>query len=378
MQEVNRYRIESIREFFRYSLIGLLLINILSPFVILFINPEGFFLGQKITGTPALVYAMGFFLITALVMISLYKKSKGYAFVALVYGIIFYINGYLNVLNNNGQIPPAIFWLILVCSLILSGVTLLNPSGKQEISREISTSTIFTEKSLAGLFVVAGVFLCFILYMSISLMMYQYETNDCAYRIEIDPDTPLHNVTLMIPYPFRISENIATIGTLIGNSPPCFTNYSQSVVETENGPMIRITADSMGKDQNSSPQIPLSLYQNFFVQGPLTSSDSPDHRSVLSPKSTSEPVSCSDTQFQKMSSGQKSSDCSRYESRMYAAFETDPASQTSITVSFDRMRMISSSQSPRRDAFQERITATISGNAKGWYNASGSLLASAK
>jgi hypothetical protein len=375
MQEVNRYRTEFIREISRYSLIGLLIINILSPFVILFINPEAYFLGQKIAGTPALVYALGLFFITALVMFCLSKKTKGNEVITLVYGVIYFINGYLNVLNITGQSPPAIYWLILAVSVILSSATRLNASGEPGGEHKKSVSTVFTEKPFTGLAVVVGVFLCFILLSAFSLLTYQSETNDCVYQIGIDPDTPLYNVTLLIPYPSGISGNNTQAVTRVGESPWYFTNYSQSVVETVNGTMIRITADSIEKDRNGSSQEPLALYQSFFIEGPPTSSASTDHQPVLSPKSLSDPASCRDTQFQGMSSGQKFSDCSRYESGIYAAFETDPGSLTSITVTLDRMRMISSSQSPRRDAFREYITATISGSVNGWHNASGSLLA---
>ena len=145
MKEANRSGIEFIGDISRYSLIGLLVINILSPFVILFINPEALFLGQKIAGTPALVYALGLFLVTALVMFGLYKKSRGYAFIALLYGMIYFINGYLTVMDNYGQYPPAIYWLILLLSAILCSTTLLH-SGKPVDAGEKRIYTLFTEK----------------------------------------------------------------------------------------------------------------------------------------------------------------------------------------------------------------------------------------
>jgi len=377
MQETNRSRIEFIGDLSRYSLIGLLLINILSPFVILFINPEAFFLGQKIAGASAHVYAIGLLIVTALVMFCLYKKTKGYAIIALAYGIWYFINGYLTVLYYNNQVPALIHWLILLLSVILFGTTLLVKSEKPAEPYEKSAYTIFSKNPRAGLLLSAGVLLCFLLVTSIGLLSYQKEYNTCTYQIEIDPDTPLHNVTLMVPLPPGISQDIGS-EDLTGSSLPYFSNYSQSIVETKNGTIIKITADSIVKPDNGLPLNPVILYHSILVEGALDSSSPPDTQPVLSPESSSEPTPCSNVQFHGMLSGDKPKDCSRYESGIYAAFETEPASQTLITVSFDRTRMISSSQSPRRDAFQEHITATIFGSADGWYYAKGVILATAK
>lgn len=374
MQPENRNRLEFIKDLSRYSLIGLLLINILSVFVILFINPEAFFLGYKIAGAPAVLYAMGLIFITVIVMVFLYYKIKGHAIIALVYGMLFFINGYLTVLYYNNKVPPAIYWLVLLLSVTLFCTTLLIKSGKPAEPNVKSVDTIFMGKPWAGLLVSAGVLLCFLLITSIGFISYQKEYNTCLYQIEIYPDTPVHNVTLMMPLPSgNFRKNMSK--DLIGNSLSYFTNYSQSLVETENGTMLKITADSIEKPGDGLPQEPLRLYQSFMVEGPRDPSSPPDNQPVLSPEWTLLPDSCSNTQFQGILSGKRPSDCSHYESGVYATFETDPASQTIITVSFDRTRIISSSQSLNRDAFQERITATIFGNAEGWFNATGSFLA---
>ncbi|MFA4878100.1 MAG: hypothetical protein WC586_11875 [Methanoregula sp.] len=372
MLEANRYRIELIREISRYSLIGLLIINILSPFVIIFINPEAYLLGQKIAGPPALVYALGLFLITTFVMFCLSTKTKGNEVIALVYGVIFFINGYLNTLNITGRNPPAMYWFILAVSVLLSGATLLNAYGGSKREHNKKISTVFMEKPFAGLTVAAVVFLCFVLFTAFSLLMYQFETNDYDYQIGIDPDTPLHNITLLLPYPSGFFKNNTQAEIRVGESPWYFTNYSQSVVETKTGPMLKITADSLEKQQNESSQGPVQLYQRFLDEGAHSSPSFSYRQPVLSPQHPPEPASCSETQFQEILPV-NTPDCSRFESGIYAAFETDPASHTVITASFNRMHMISSSHSPQRDESRERITTMISGSGNGWYNASGVL-----
>nr|WP_321353150.1 hypothetical protein [uncultured Methanoregula sp.] len=348
--------------------------NILSPFVILFINPEAFFLGQKIAGVPALVYAVGLFLATAIVLFCLYKKSKGYAFIALVYGMVFFINGYLNVLYYNGRFPPAIYWLILLLSLVLFGTTLLIQSGKPAGTDKKSIYTVFERKPFAGVLLSAIVLLGFLLFMSVSMMNYAYETNNYVYQIEIDPNTPLHNVTLMMPLPSGISRNI-TNGDLIGSSHPYITNYSQSVVETENGTMIKITADSIEKPDGGFPQDPVLLYQSFFTANPINYSYPLDHEPVLLPKFSPEPSGCTDKKFQRISMRKTPSACLVYGSTMYAIFETAPSSRTIISVSFDGERMIHTSGPPKSDGYQDSASVTVSGNAVGWYNTTGTLLA---
>jgi hypothetical protein len=374
MQQATRNNIEFIREISRYSLLGLLIINILSPFAILVINPEAFFLGQKIAGTPAVVYALGFFLVTGLVMFCLYKKIKGNEFVALVYGVFYFIDGYLTVLYYDSQVPTPIHWFILVLSVILSAVTLLNQPGKSSGKSEIPPRTVFMEKPFAGVLVIFGVLFCFLLSSSIALLTYEKEYNSYVYQIEINPASPLHNVTLMVPLPSRISQNI-TDGDLPGSSLPYFTNYSQSVVETENGTMIKITADSVEKPGDGLPREPAGLYLDFFTSNPINYSYPLEHEPVLLPKFSPEISVCNDKKFQRLLTGNTPSACLDYESPVYAAFETAPASRTIITVSSEGMRMISSSGSPKNHGYQDSISVTFIGNAYGWYNASGSLLA---
>lgn len=373
MQEANRSRTEFIREISRYSLIGLLIINILSPFAILFINPEAYLFGQKIAGTSAVVYALGFILVTVLVMVCLFQKTKGNEVIALVYGVIYFISGYLNVLNITGQSPPAIYWLVLAVSVFLSGATLLNASGGPAGKYGKSISTVFTEKPFARVLVIIAVFFCFLLYSSIVLLTYEKEYNSYVYQIEIEPAASLHNVTLMVPIPSRISQNI-TDGDLVGSSLPDFTNYSQSVVETENGTMIRITADSIEKPETGSPDHSIRLYQSIAVTGPVNPVNPLDREPMLFSKYPPEPSSCTDKTFRGIAFDKRALNCSVYESGIFASFWTSPASQTIITVSVERERMISSSQSPRREGYQESIRATITGSADGWYNASGNLL----
>jgi len=375
MQQANRYKIEFIGDISRYSLIGLLIFNILSSFVILFINAETFFLGQKIAGTPALVYALVLFLVTALVMFCIYKKTKGYAFIALAYGVFYFIDGYLTVLNYDSQVPTLIHWIILVLSIILSAVMLFNKPGKSAEKSEVTPRTVFTEKPLAGVLLIFVVFFCFLLYSSIAVITYEKEYNSYVYQIEIDPAAPLHNVTLMIPYPFGISQNITTVENLTGYSAPYFTNYSQSIVETENGKMIKITADSIEKLDTELPQDSVRLYQSILVTGSINSVYPLDREPVLLPKYSPEPSPCNEKNNQRNLPGKMPLNCSAYESKIFASFKTAPSSLTIITVSLDGERMISSSQSPRREGYKDSITATVSGSADGWYNASGSLLA---
>jgi hypothetical protein len=373
MHQANRSGIGFIGDISRYSLIGLLIINILSPFFILFINPEAFFLGQKIAGTPALAYALGLFLVTALVMFSLYKKSKGYAVIALVYAMIFFINGYLIVLDNNGRFPPPIYWLILVLSAIVCGTTLSVPPKKPAGRSEKSILAVFADKPSAGLVLSAGVLVCFLLFMSFSLMNYQYETNNYLYLVEIDPQTPLSHVTLILPLPSGISRTV-TDSDLIGSSHAYFTNYSQSLVETENGTMIKITADSLERDTGFLEKEPVQLYQSILIPGPINSSFPLEHEPVLTPKFLPELSECTGEKFQRIVSGNTPSTCRVYGSAMYALFETAPSSQTTITVSFDGEHMISSSGPPKSDGYQDSISVTVLGNAAGWYNARGTLL----
>ncbi len=221
MQEGEGSRIGFIGDFSRYSLIGILIVNILSPFVIIFINPEVFFLGQKIAGTLAQVYALGLILITTLLVFSLYKKSKGYAFIALAYGTIYFVNGYLIAGYYNGQVPPAIYWLILVLSVMVFCTTLIIQSGKPVEPYKKSICRVFADKPYAGLLLSLTVLICFLLFTSISLSSYQKEFDTYLYQVEIYPDTPLYNVTLMMPLPSAISGNIAD-GNNWGNDFPGF------------------------------------------------------------------------------------------------------------------------------------------------------------
>jgi len=375
MRQATRSRIEFIGDISRYSLIGLLTFNFLSLFVILFIDPEAFFLGQKIAGTPALVYALGLFLVTALVMFCLYNKIRGNEFIALAYGVFYFINGYLTILYYNSQVPTLIHWLILVLSIILSAVTLFNRPGKSAEKNEKATYTVFTEKPFARVLVIIGAIFCFLLYSSIAVITYEKEYNSYVYQIEIDPAAPLHNVTLMIPYPFGISQNITSVENLTGYSAPYFTNYSQSIVETENGKMIKITADSMEKLDTELPLDSVRLYQSILVTGPINSVYPLDREPVLLPKYSPEPYPCDERENQRNLPGKIPLNCSVYESKIFASFETAPSSQTIITVSLDGERMISSSRSPRMEGYTDSITATVSGSAEGWYNVSGSLLA---
>ena len=378
MPVANRSSIEFIRDFSRFSLIGLLLINLLSPFAILFINPEAFFLGQKIAGTGAVAYALGLILVTAILIFCLYFKTKGYAAFAFIYGIIWFVNGYLTVLYYNNQVPPAIYWLILLLSVVLAGTSLLSRTGKPAGPHDKSGQTIFEKNPRIGLLLSVCVLACFLLYSSIGLISYQKEYNTWTYRIEIDADTPLHNVTLIVPLPPDISQEINS-NEMTGSNLPYFTNYSQSVIETQNGTMLKITADSIERPGQGVPDGPLQLYYNIMAEGEGSSASIPVNQPLLLPEGgVFGQASCSDMQFQGALSGNNPAECSRYESGFFAEFETNPASQTIIIVSFDHTRMISSSQSPRRDAFQEYITASISGSADGWYDAPGSILVTAE
>lgn len=375
MQPANRSRIAFIGDISRYSLIGLLIFNFLTLFVILFIEPKTFFLGQQIAGTPALVYALAFSLATALVMFCLYKKIKGNEFIALAYGMFFFINGYLTVLYYNSQVPTPIHWLILLLSIILFAVTLVNRPRKAAEKNENAIYTVFTGKRLAGVLVIIGAIFCFLLYSSIAVITYEKEYNSYVYLIEIDPAAPLHNVTLMIPYPFGISQNITTVENLTGYSAPYFTNYSQSIVETGTGNMIKITADSIEKRDTGLPQDQVRLYQSILVTGPINSVYPLDREPVLLPKYSHEPSPCDETNNQRNLPGIIPLNCSVYESRIFASFETAPSSQTMITVSLDGERMISSSRSPKRNGYEDSMSVICMGNAVGWYNATGTLLA---
>jgi len=373
MQQATRSRIGFIGDFARYSLIGLLVINILSPFAILFINPEAFFLGQKIAGTPAQVYALGLILVTTLLVFCLYKKFRGFAVIALVYGMIYFINGYLTIRFYSSQFPPAIYWLILLLSVIVFGTTLIQ-SGKPAEPCKRSICTVFAEKPFAGLLLSAGVLLCFLLFTSISLMNYEHETNDYLYAVEINPETPLHNVTLLVPLPSAISKNISEVND-IENAFPYFKNYSQSIVETENGTMLKITADTVEKPGDRYPREPAGFYLDFFAPNPINYSYPLEQGTVLLPKFSPEISACKDKKFQRIVAGNIPSTCLVYGSTLYAAFETAPASRTTITVSFDGTRRISPSGSPKNHGYQDSISATFSGNASGWYTATGTLLA---
>jgi len=374
MQEVNRSRIEIIGDFSRYSLIGLLVINILASFAILFINAEGFFLGQKIAGTPADVYAVGLILVTAFLMFCLYKKTKGYAIIALVYGIIWFIDGFLTVLYYNNQVPPALYWLVLLLSVMLFCTTLAGKSGKPTESYGKSVFAIFSEKPRTGLLLSAVVLLCFLILTSISMMTDEHETNDYLYAVEIIPDTPLHNITLMMPLPSAISRNIAE-GDDRGNPFPYFRNYSQSVVETENGTMLKITADSIEKPGEGLPQEPAGLYLDFFTENPVNYSYPLETEPLLVQKFSPKRSVCADKKFRRHLTGNTPLICLVHESALYAVFETAPGSRTSITVSLDGTRMVSSSGSPKNHGYQDSVSITVSGNASGWYSATGSLLA---
>ncbi|MEI7857985.1 MAG: hypothetical protein WCH85_10845 [Methanomicrobiales archaeon] len=268
-----------------------------------------------------------------------------------------------------------IHWLILVLSIILSVVTLFNLSGKSAENNEKATCTVFTENPSARVLVIVGAIFCFLLYSSIAVITYENEYNSYIYQIEIDPAAPLHNVTLMIPYLFGISQNITTVENLIGYSAPYFTNYSQSIVETKNGKMIKITADSIEKLDTELPLDQVGLYQSILVKGPINSVYPLDHEPVLLPKYSSEPFPCDEREYQRNLPGKIPLNCSVYESKIYASFETAPSSQTIIMVSLDGERMISSSRPPRREGYTDSITATVYGRAEGWYNVSGSLLA---
>ena len=374
MEQANRPRIEFIGDIFRYSLLGLLVINILSPFAILFINPEAFLLGQKIAGTPAQVYALGLILVTAFVIFCLYKKIKGYAFIAFAYGVFYFINGYLVIRYYNGQFPPPIYWLILSLSVILVCTTFIIRSGKPAGTNEKSIYTVLTEKPYAGLLLSLGVLLCFLLFISISLMNYERETNEYSYVVTINPGTPLYNVTLVLPLPSAISKNISQ-GNDFGNAFPYFRNYSQSVVETENGTMIKITADSMEKPAGGLRQGSAGVYQSFFTENPINYSYPLEHEPVLLPKFFPGQIVCTGKNFQQISMRKTPSVCLAYGSTIYASFDTDPSSQTTITVSVYGTRTISSSGPPKSDGYEDSMSVTFSGNATGWYNVTGTLLA---
>lgn len=376
MHETNRYRIGLISDISRYSIIGLLVFNIFSAFVILFINAESFFLGQKIAGTPAVVYAIGLLIVTALVMVCLYKKTKGHTILALAYGLWYFMNGYLTVLYYGRYVPTLIHWLVFVLSVTLFCLTLLIASGKPAVPEERNIPSIFERNPRAGLLLSAGALLCFLLLSSLAQVNNQSETNTYLYLIEIDPESPLHNVTLMLPLPSRISHNIT--GTeLDGSNLPYFMNYSQSVVDTKNGTMILIMADSIEKPDDGQPTNPVLLYYSVIVPVPINSSSPLDNEPVLIPKYTLEQSSCTGKTFERIAMREVPQVCSDYGSTLYATFETVPASRTTITVSFDGSRVISPSgpSGPaKRSGYEDRMSLSFSGNAGGWYNATGTLL----
>jgi hypothetical protein len=373
MHEANRSRIGLIREISRYSLIGLLVFNIFSAFVILGINSEAFFLGQKIAGASADVYAIGLLIVTALVMICLYKKTKGYTILALAYGIWYFVNGYLSVLYFGRQVPTAIHWLVFIVSVILFGSALLIMSGKPAVPEERKTPSVFERNPRAGLLLSAGALLFFLFMSALVPINHQRETNTYTYFIDIDSESPLHNVTLMLPLPSKISYNV-TSGELYGSTLPYFTNYSQSVMETDNGTMLRIMADSIEKPEDGQPLNPVQLYYVMNVPGPINSSSPLDHEPILEPRVEPEPSSCTGKSFERIVLRELPQACSEYGSTLYAAFETAPASRTTITVSFDGSRVFSSSGSVKRSGYEDRISLSFSGNANGWYNATGTLL----
>jgi hypothetical protein len=372
MHEANRSRIGLISEISRYSLLGLLVFNIFSAFVILGINAEAFFLGQKIAGTSARVYATGLLVVTAVVMICLYKKPKGHTVLALAYGVWYFIDGYLAVLYYGRHVPTAIHWLVFVLAVTLFGLTLLISHGKPAVP-ENNVPAIFARNPRAGLLLSAGALLCFVLLSAVGQMNYQNETNTYLYLIEIDPESPLQNVTLLVPLSSGISTSI-TGGDLYGNNLPYITNYSQSVVETKNGTMIKIMADSIDKPGDRQPLDSVRLYYSELVSGPINSSFPLDHEPLLVPKFSPERLSCTGKTFEHIAMREVPQVCSVYGSTLYAAFETAPASRTTITVSFDGSRVISSSGPARRSGYEDSIVISFSGNAGGWYNATGTLL----
>jgi len=373
MQESHRHQIELIRDIFRYSLFGLLVFNIFSAFVILFINAEAFFLGQKIAGKSANVYAIGLLIVTALVMICLYRKTKGYTILALAYGIWYFVNGYLSVQYYGRQMPTAIHWLVFVVSVILFGSALLIRDRKPPEPQK-NILSLFERNPRTGLLLSAGALLCFLLLSALVPMNHQKETNTYTYFIDIDSESPLHNVTLILPLPSRISHNV-TSGELYGSTLPYFTNFSQSVMETENGTMILIMADSIEKPEDGQPLNPVLLYYVVNVPGPINSSSPLDHEPILVPRFEPEPSSCTGKSFERIVLREHPQACSEYGSTLYAAFETAHASRTTITVSFDGSRVFSSSGSVKRSGYEDSISHSFSGNAGGWYNATGTLLA---
>ncbi|MEN6443089.1 MAG: hypothetical protein ABFC71_04975 [Methanoregula sp.] len=323
----------------------------------------------------AQVFSIVFLLITVSVMNCIYKITKGNEIIVLIYGMIFFIDGYLNTQKfNDALIPPAIYWIILILSVILFGATLLTRKEKPILGNEKTGPVFLTQKPFMIQLLIIGVFLCFVLFMFINFISYEKETDSYLYLIEINPDAPLYNVTFMVPFPLGPSQNITNIENLNGNFPPYFMNYTQSIVDTENGKMIKITADTIEKQNYDVVEEPVRLYQRFPVSNSIDSSFPLDHEPVLLPKFSLTPSSCSDKNYQRDLIGKMPLNCSVYGSKMYAAFDTVPTSQTTITVYLEGTRMISSSINPRREGYQDSISTNIYGGADGWNSASGSLL----
>jgi hypothetical protein len=306
-------------------------------------------------------------------MICLYKKTKGFALLAFAYGLWYFINGYLTVMYFERQVPTTIHWLVFVSSVIVFGSTLLIMFGNPSVPEEKKIRSIFERNPRAGLLLSAGALLCF-LFMSVLVPInHQKETNTYTYLIDIDSESPLHNVTLMLPLPSRISRKV-TGGELYGSSLPDFTNYSQSVIKTKNGTLIQIKADSIEPPEDEQPLDPVGqplntvqLYYVANVPGPEISAYPLNHEPILEPKYELEPSSCTGKTFERIALWELPQACWVYGSTAYASFETEPASRTTITVYFDG--------SQERQGYEDSISLSISGNAGGWYNATGTLLA---
>jgi hypothetical protein len=146
------------------------------------------------------------------------------------------------------------------------------------------------------------------------------------YRVEIDTDSVLHNVTLYLPLPV-LGESLGIGDEIIAGNASKPDDWDCSIIETEHGKMLKITAEKI------APELILNeINVQLPVDHEINTKDPIGNEPLLLPMYNVTKITC-DFPFPNEQDAQVN--CYSYESRVYVDYESSPDAEVSIYIDID-------------------------------------------
>jgi len=227
-------------------------------------------------------------------------------------------------------------------------------------------------------------------------------SSEYGYRVTIETDSVLHNITLYLPLPVLEEKSKVGDEIIAGNaskpgewvSKP--DGWDCSIVKTEHGKMLKISAEKMAPEFHSLP-VPIELGEEpkELPQGKVSDTFSKE-TPVLMPKELSveihadhdvntknpignEPLLSPKHNLTRSTyelpypEGRTPPNCYEYESRIYADYTASANTKVSIYIEAEG-RNSWWVYGWSGNHYRDRIELTFTGEQHGWYVASGKLI----